>query len=490
MRFDWFVLSAAVTVATACGGHASAPESPAAPATPALRWVPEHPTYVISSPQLGDAQHSLRDIVELLGGVAGYDLADATSALTGLFGVDPLHPEPLAGIGVDLRASWAIFSDALDPTIVVRLAAPEQMTAFLERQRGRGLVTHAVRVDQLEVQTAPLISGVTLSWAIDGNWMWVHVAHDRADSTAWLTASRAPHASGWAADWAWAQRAAGPASAVVGLYDPKSLFARAATMAGQAIECVKLLAPVRRVALWVDSDDRHFAARLALDVGSTAGIQRAVIPPPAGFAAASAKAAISGQWNLDLATATAWAAPCLSIASVQAGEPFGVRTLRGFLLDADPEQLAGSGAIVADLSSAAVLAQQLDRVPMRSALERKRSFGAYQGAVIDVPFGPTVEYVLDNKLLAAGLGEGLLAKVLAGPGGPGAPVLALDVAPPVLSAKVWAQLFQFAHSRDLSHAPNRKIEAFVERMLRWREGHFAVTTTPSELVLAVSGTRR
>jgi hypothetical protein len=490
MRFDWFVLSAAVTVATACGGHASAPEAPATPASPALRWVPDHPSYVISSPQLGDAQHSLRDIVELLGGVAGYDLADATSALTGLFGVDPLHAEPLAGIGVDLKASWAMFSDALDPTIVVRLAAPEQMAAFLEHQRSRGLVTHAVRVGQVEVQTAALMSGVSLSWAIDGNWMWVHVAHDRADDTAWLTASRASHQPGWAADWAWAERAAGAASAVVGLYDPRSLFARAATMAGQGLACVKLFEPVRRVALSIDADDRHFAARLAFDLGSTAGIQRMVLPPPAGFAAASARAAISGQWNLDLGAVTAWAAPCLALASQQPGEPFGVRTVRGFLIDVDPEQLAGSGAVVMDLASSAAFQQQLDRVPMRSALERKRSFGAYQGAVIDVPFGPTVEYVLDGKLLAAGLGEGLLAQVLTGPGGPGAPAIALDVAPPALSAKAWASLFQLIHSRDLSHAPGRKIEAFVERMLRWRDGHVALTTTPSELVLAVSGTRR
>ncbi|MEO7729758.1 MAG: hypothetical protein ABIY55_02215, partial [Kofleriaceae bacterium] len=164
------VLVAAAAAATAgCGGHAAAPASPpSVPTLAAARWVPAHPTYLLASPALGDAQHSLRDAIEVLGIAAGYDLADVVAALTGLVGVDPLHADPLAAIGVDPRGSWAMFSEDLSPTFVVRLAAPDRMAAFLDHQRTRGLVTQSVIVDQVEVFSAELPAGLALGWAIAG----------------------------------------------------------------------------------------------------------------------------------------------------------------------------------------------------------------------------------------------------------------------------------------------------------------------------------
>lgn len=452
-----------------------------------MRWVPAHPTYVMSSATLGDAQHSLRDTVELVGAVTGYDLNDVTAALGGLLGVDPLHPEPLAALGIDVAGSWAVFSEAFEPTFVIHLSAPDQIAKFLEHQRSRGLVTQSVVVDQVEVSSAALLDGLAVSWAIAGDWLWVHAGRDAKD-TSWLAQSRAPHAPGWASDWAWAQRAAGAAAGVVGLFELEGLLPRAVLAGDQAIQCAKLLAPVRRVGLALEADDHHFAARVTLDVGTTAGITPMVIAPPGGWAAASANAAAGAQWNLDLAQLQTALAPCFALT----GNPLaglGVRTARGFLIDADPEQLQGSGAVAFDLSDGSFFRRQLDRIPLRSQLERAETFGGHRGASLSVPFGPTVEYALDNQLFAAALGEGLLARVLA-PGSAPAPIFAVDVQPPKLSPQAWAAVLHVLFTGDIAGSPGKRAQRMAERMLRWRDGHAAITTTPSELVLAISGTRR
>src|SRR5439155_20096657 len=121
----------------------------------------------------------------------GSDLRDVVQLVTGLVGVDALHADPIAAIGVDLRASWAVFSDELSPTLVVHLAAPDQMVAFLDRQRERGLVTQSVIVDKTEVFSATLASGVTIGWAIAGDWMWIHFALPIAfdNGASWFAAS-------------------------------------------------------------------------------------------------------------------------------------------------------------------------------------------------------------------------------------------------------------------------------------------------------------
>lgn len=493
---------AAVVAATAtamsggCGGHASAPASaPPVPALGAARWVPAHPTYLLASPALGDAQHSLRDAIEVLGIAANYDLADVVAALTGLIGVDPLHADPLAAIGVDPRGSWAMFSEDLSPTFVIRLAAPDRMAAFLDHQRARGLVTQSAIVDQVEVFSAALPAGLTLDWAIAGEWMWVHAQlGGRRDDTAWFTASHAAHDAGWSDNWAWAQRAANTAAGVVGILDLHGVLARASARAPDAVQCAKLAEPIRRVAISLDGDDRQLGARIALDVGATDAIQRMIVAPPSGWGATAARSAIAGQWNLDLAAARPWIAPCLALAgnALAAFDASGVRTARGLLIDLDPDQLTGSGAIALDLASSTYLERQLDRIPLRRTLERSRNFGPYHGKSIDIPFSVTVEYVLERGVAFAALGEGLLAQIIGtgAPGAPGAPILALDLAPPKMSPHAWEAVLHVLGGHDLTGTPGPATQRAAARLMRWREGHLALTTTPTELVLTATGTRR
>jgi hypothetical protein len=131
-----------------------------------------------------------------------------------------------------------------------------------------------------------------------------------------------------------------------------------------------------------------------------------------------------------------------------------------------------------DLAHRKYAAGLLDEIPGRSLIERKRTFGPYQGRVLSIPFGgPTIEYVLDDQRAIAGLGEGVLAAAVGqGPGAPG-PILAIDVAPPAMSREAWAGLLGMV---GLSPDP----------LLAWRELHLAIAVAGDQLVLDASGRRR
>jgi len=494
-------LAILAVIATGCGGHPTAAAAPPPTASDvATRWVPARPTYVFTSRSLDRAQRSLVDALDLLGTVGGFELRDATRAVAGLLGVDALHPDPVAAIGIDPHASWSMFSDELSPTLVVRLAAPELMLAFLDHQRERGLVTQSVIVDRTEVFSATLGGNLKISWAIAGEWMWVHVAlpfaHD--DGTRWFTASHAPHAAAWADTWAWAQRAAGTAAGVVGFLDLHGAAANAAAWLPDAVACAKLVEPVGRIAVALEGDEHHVAARIALDVGSTASLAALVLPVPSGWDATAAHAAIAAQWNLDLPAVQAWLAPCLVTTGVDLTrlDEAGVRTARGVLLDFDPDATTGSGAIALDITRRAWFDRVLDRIPMRHMLERGRTFGAARGVSISIPFGVTLEYVLEDHRAIAGLGEGTLARLLA-PAGAAATgaaatpaIAAIDLSPPAMSAKAWAAVLQTVIEQQLGGSPSPATVRLVERLMRWRDGHLGVTLEPHELVVTLSGHRR
>jgi hypothetical protein len=511
-------LAILAVIATGCGGHASAPAALAAdePELAALRWVPAKPSFVVASRDLGAAQHSLRDLVDVLGSAAGFELRDATQAIAGLLGVDALHPEAIAAIGIDPHASWAAFSEALSPTVVVRLASPDLMIGFLAHQRERGLVTESVIVRSpgpagrpianaaggssaatgaaIEVFSATLAGHVRISWAIADGWMWLHVAPPiaRGDPTGWFMASYAPHRAEWTRDWSWAQRAAGASSGIVGFADLRGAVARALARLPSARACGALIEPVQRVAVAATADDHRVALRLGFDLGSTARLGSLVLAPPSGWAATAARAAIAVQWNLDLAAVQAWLAPCLAgfggdAAAITAT---GIRSARGLVLEFDPDGPSGSGALAFDLAHAGYVRNQLDRIPLRSALERARTFGADKGFSIALPFAPTIDYVLDDRRAIAALGDGVLARVVA-PGALGpAPVFALDLAPPVLSQNAWAALIQLALEGELASSPGPVATRMAEHLMRWRDGHLAIALEPGELVFTASGDRR
>jgi hypothetical protein len=170
-----------------------------------------------------------------------------------------------------------------------------------------------------------------------------------------------------------------------------------------------------------------------------------------------------------------------------------VRTARAAVLGFDADAMSGTGAVAFDLASAAYFERQLDRIPLRRAVERAQTFGAHRGRSIAIPFSVTVDYVLEPRLAIAALGDGLLARLVA-PGAPrtpsGPPIFALDLAPPALSAAAWETMLHAIAEQQVSGAPSRTIKRVVEQLMHWRDVRLAVTAEPTALVLAVSGHRR
>jgi hypothetical protein len=491
-----------VALAAGCAARASSPAPPsAAPPFAAARWVPERPAYVLASSSVAEAQRAARDAIDLIAAVTGRAAGDAVRASVALFGVDALDADPLAAIGVDVAGGWAMFGgdpaapDGLSPTLVVHLAAPAQMAAFLDRLRARGLATRSVVADGTEVVTAALPAGIAVSWAVEADWMWVHVAPPGADDAArWFAASHGRHGAGWTGGWAWAQRAAGAAASVVGLLDARGVLAGAIARLPDAMACAKLAQAVDRASLAVEGDAHHATARLAFDVGSTERLRAGLLAPPSGWDATGRTAALAAQWNLDLARARDDLAPCLAAlgAPVALVEQTGVRAGRAMLVGFDPRGgglTSMTGAVALDLTSPAYLERQLDDIPLRRALERTRTFGPYRGHAIAIPFSVTVEYVLEPHLAIAALGDGLLARLVA-PAAPGpVPIAALDIAPPAMSARAWQGLIEMLGELGGANAGPASARA-VPYLMAWRDAHLAVTAEGSEVVVTIAGDRR
>ncbi|TMQ21971.1 MAG: hypothetical protein E6J91_01880 [Deltaproteobacteria bacterium] len=498
-------LAILAVVAAGCGGRASSPAASAGATAPAAlpfaaaRWVPDRPRYVLASRNLGDAQRAVREAIDFLAVATGHDLRDAVDLSVALLGVDALHADPLAVIGVDPAGGWAVFSDEMSPTIVVHLAAPAQAAAFLARQRAH-LATRAATVDGVEVVSAALPAGLAASWAIDGDWLWLHLAMPGApDDGRWFAASHGRHEARWTGDWAWAQRAAGTAANLVGLLDLHGAVAGAVARLPEAVACARLAEPVGKASIALEGDERHVSARIALDLGpdpaAAERLRGLLLRPPSGWDATAARAAIAVAWNLDLAAARAWLAPCLSaLGAPGALDDTGIRAARALLVDFDPGALSGSGAIALDVTSTAFLERQLARIPLRKTLERARAFGPYRGFSIAIPFGPAIEYVLDprSQIALAAVGEGLLAQLVApAPGRAGVPpIFAIDLAPPAMSVDAWQAALHAITEQRLDGSPGPAARRIAAHLMAWRDGHLAVTAESGAIVLQVSGNRR
>ena len=350
-------LAALTVVALGCGGPRSAshvgPPAVAA-AYPATRWVPASPTYLLASPTVREAQRGLRDALDALGVLIGIDGAEVGIELQALLSVDPLSPAALTDLGIDLEGGLAVFSEDLDPTFVVHLAAPEQTQGFFDRLRERGLVTQSVMVDGVEVFSAALIGNkVRVSWAVAKDWLWVHftLPSSRDQGTGWFSASHRPDRPEWVDHWQWAHQAVAAARpALVGVIGAGDLIDNLVARAPDALACAQLFAPVSRVAFALEADGPRVSGRLAFDLGPAAArLASAILPVPEGFAAAAARAPLAAQWNLDLVAVRGWLRPCLAaVGEDLAGlERFGVRGARAVLQAFDPEDKSGAGVVVA-----------------------------------------------------------------------------------------------------------------------------------------------
>lgn len=498
------VVAAVAALAGGCGGsrsHGAKPPPPppeVAPGYDAARWIPARPTYAAAARSVRDAQRAAGALLDAAGAVVHVEAGELALVLRALVGGDPLSPEALAATGVDVEGGIAVFSDALDPTLVVHLAAPDKMRAALSRARQGQPPARPVLVDGVEVVDAALPGGLRASWAIADGWLWVHVVLPRprflgggggappADGgTAWLSASRGPGARPWAGTWRWAigEGGQGERPAFAGFVDVRALIEGVSQRIPAALACARLLAPVGRLGIAVEASGERLGARLSAEVDAPAasGLAGAILPPPSGWATAASRAPLAAQWNLDLTVLRAWLSPCIAAAGAGADlsllDASGVRAARVLLRNYDPDKPTRSrGAVALDLANRTYATQLLDQIPGRSLLQRKRTFGPYQGHVLSVPLGPSIEYVLEDRLALVGVGDGELAAI-ATPPGTGGPLFALDAAPPAMPPAAWRGLLGL-------------VNLGPDALLRWRELHLGLALDGARLVLEVSGVRR
>lgn len=469
----------------ACGGHAGAPQTPTPPAVaaayPATRWVPASPTYVVAAQSVRDGQRALQGVIDDLGMATGLETAEFSREMQRVLGVDPLSAEAMTGIGVDMAGGLAMFSEDVAPTFVLRLASPEAFQSFIDRERGRGLVTISQVVDGIEINAAKIDSDLDVAWGVDKNWLWVHFG-PKGEGTGWFAHSHKAASAAWASAWSWAEKLAGKAK-VIGFARAKELIGAIATRAVEGKACLDKLGAVDKVGFAFDADGGKLDARLSFDVGANAAaMQSHLLAPPPGWAGVAQTAPLSVQWNLDLDAIAAYWQPCAAAMDLNANPfaQYGVRAGRALVLAFDPDAKEGAGAVALDLSSGKLIAPYIDKA---SHFSSDKTFGAYRGHHVSIPFVGKFDYVFDDKLAIASMGDGLMDKIASGaPGAVLPPVFALSVAPGGMPKATWVWLFEQA---DLP-VPER----LADRLAAWQEAHAQVTIEGTSLVLDVGGNHR
>lgn len=442
---------------------------------PGSRWVPANPTYLLTASSFREAQASFAASIDVLGMAVGGEPAEASAAFQQMLGVDPLNIDAVAQIGVDVGGPVIVFSEDVDPTFVVHLSDPAALQAFLDRQR-QGLRMTSQVADGIEVFSATIDSDLQLSWAVDKDWLWIHFATVSQPFVAWFEHSHRAAPETWTTAWEWAQKQT-RAQGLTGFVQFRELMAAMTSRAQQFQACAQQFQTVERVGISIASDGKSIDARLTVQTPSTPPVWTA----PPGWSAASNGMPIAVQWNVDLQAAGQWLQPCLGENVAADLAPYGVRTLRAFVQSLDPDDKEGVGAIAADLTSKRFIDAQLDQVPMRSRLERGRQFGIYKGKHLSVPFVATVDYVLDDKIFIAAMGDGVLAKL--GTGTPErAPIATVDVIPSGMPVSTWAWLF------EQIGAPNPK--RFAQRLQGWQQLHVGARHDGNALLIEAVGTRR
>jgi hypothetical protein len=434
---------------------------------------------VLAAKTVRDGQRALHDVFDDLGMAFGFEVNEVSGELGQVLGVDPLSGDALANIGVDLGGGMAVFSEDFTPTFVVHLAAPDAFAAFLDREREKGLATISSMVDGVELFSAKLGGDVKIAWAVDKDWLWVHFG-PKDIGTDWFAHSHKAASAAWSSVWAWAEKHAGK-SAVVGFARAKDFVAAIAKRAPEAARCVHQLDVVDNIGFSFDVDGSKVGARITLDLGDNAkALASHVLAPPPGWQAVAQTAPLQAQWNVDIAAVEAWLGPCATAVGADFGsiDQFGLRSARAIVLSVDPGDKSGSGAIALDLASGKYFQSYIDKA---SHFSSDKTFGAYRGHHVSIPFVAKLDYVFDEHVAIAAMGDGVMDRVAAGPGG-NVPVFALALMPDGMPKDSWIWLL------DQVGAPSPK--RLVERLASWREAHVSATLDGTSLVVEVAGTHK
>ena len=420
--------------------------------------------------------------------------ADLALMLERALHVDPLSADIASKLGVDLAGGMALFSEDINPTFVVHLIAPDVAHAFFEHLREQGMQTHSMIVEGNDINTATIADGIDVSWAIDHDWLWVHLSiklHPE-EANAWFVRARhAVHAT-WTENFGWAKQLAEQLAShvpgLVGFIDSHAVLAKIVERAPKAaFACTGLLAPIGRVGIGVEGNGQHVGGRFSIDLGAAAkGVVADLLLPPPGFHSIAAPAALAVQWNLDLRAILGWFKPCADAAGIDMAEVthWGIRTARVAVLTLDPSHDTGTGVASVDLSSNEFFADLLDKFPRRSMFESEHTYGTQRGHHLAIPFVMALDYVLDEHKGMVAIGDGLLETLVTGAPAAVTPLFAIDVRPPAMNDDAWAWMFGHLFNNE------RHGKIVTDHLMRWRDGHIAVSIEHDALVIDASGNRR
>ncbi|MEO8843551.1 MAG: hypothetical protein ABI591_09530 [Kofleriaceae bacterium] len=469
----------------------------------ALAWVPGQPTYMMTAHTVREAQRSVSDMIDSFGMMVGANADELGHELEQVLGVDPLAETGTQKLGIDPSGSIALYSEGTDPTIVIRLGAPDVARAFFDLAKTRGGKTTSLVVDGVEVTSVTVVHGVTASWAIDKDWLWVHFAFgaDKDPDAQWFlhTHHRPEGSYGWQQNFKTATNLRDKLKhdGLLGYLDSHALIALARAHAPKSLtQCLDRFTPIGVAGFAIEGDGQHAAGQLAFDLGPAAkGVAAALLPPPGGFAAVAQTAPIAIQWNLDIGAIASFLSPCLETAGGNTNflTKYGLRSGRVAIQTLSPSDRSGTGVVSADLSDKSYLAGLLDMVPRRSMFESNHTFGGggggggagVTGHRISVPFLITIDYVLDDRTGLLAVGEGLMDKLVAPTPAPAAtpPLFAIDLIIPGLSPEVWKFLIGEVTNEWFA-------KRAVEQLQRWHDGHVSVTIDHDLLVIDAAGNRR
>jgi hypothetical protein len=466
----------------------SSPATALESAYPVVAWAPAGASYVAVAGRLDEGVRAARELADLasIGGGATADQLDRW--LREAIGASLLDERDLAGAGIDVHASAALFAQDGFPTAALPVADPGRLRAFLDRHRPGRATSSRQGADAI---TSWSIGEWRLSWAAHGRWLFVHLG-PRAGDERWLDrVVAAPEGASLAADadlasaLARARRALGHAERAPGLLGAVSVDALARDLAAWPGAPDGLAACARRASTaaphlsWAaDFSRERGAGWAAIDLApAAAAALRAHVapPPPPGYRAYRAGAALAVDWSLEVdwleRVRARFACPLLDQPIRDpVREATGFRGPRAWHVAAtsiDLDDLSGAGAAHLLLADPGLVSAQLESIPARSLFERSRRIAGQRVQVLSVPGLPTISYRQAGDEFTLAVGDGVMEEVLA-PGSPpgGAPdleVARVALQPPrlpALGALIDAALSALGGSRA---RPGRAIAARLSR---------------------------
>ncbi len=473
-------------------------------AFPALRWVPADAAYVVAARTGADMSNLMREAGNVLGLAVDGDADDISEESRREFGFDILSLPSLRAIGIDTDASGALFSQALSPTIAVRLHDPAGFEKFLDGWREQGMSVQSQIEDGTEVFTVRFNRQVHISWAILDGWLLAHVALgiDQAPELAWLAAARGAR-GGFAGhgDFAAAVEASraqpGAATGADGLpviavvrapqllATFKGIAAREAGRDAPAIDrCLRGLDDITRVLAAGGVADRDVRGAIVVELGSAAAVAAALLPAPAGWYAARAGAPVQVDLGVDLVAASGPLAQCGADLGGMIRQ-FGARTMHAFIMAFDGEMPAVAGAY-ADLAHDRAIRDALRTIPLLGQFSHTRKVGAVEVVDVDVPFVGSFSYHVDASRAIGAMGGGVIDAILGSGEVAAGELLHVELRPHDVPVEAWDLLLQQGLGVDRAQLRRRTIE----RLARWNHGVVDVRLAGDKIVVTASGTLR